>query len=674
MSNQLLFENELPNFSKFKVEDIGMAVEERLQKYKAVIDTVKTVPNSIISWDNTIALLDEADANLNATWSMISHLNAVCHSETLQVEHDKYEQIITEFSTSLGQDQKLYNIYKILETRSEQLSPHQYRAVNLSLLDFELSGIALAAAQKNRLKQLLNNEVTYETQFSVNVLKATQEWTYVVENIDQISGLPKINIEIAKEKAKDKNISGWLITLDAPCYQAVMTYATNRKLRELMYRASATRCSELSGDARYNNAPIIESLMELRKEFANILGYDNYAEYALAKNMAKDTSQVMEFLQGLLGKAKQTAREQMQAVVNYAEKDGVTDFKPWDFAFYAEKQQQNIFKFSSEEIKQYFIEEKVWSALFNLVHNIFAIKIVQEPSDLWDEHAKLFVVYDDKNEVIGRFYTDLYAREGKRQGAWMSDLLTKYKKTTGQVENPLAFLVTNFTGPTLKTPSLLSHDEVITLFHEFGHTIHHLLSTIDVYNVSGGHGVAWDAIELPSQFMENWCWEWDVIKDMSCHYETGKPMPKELFDKLLSSKCHNAGVYICRQLEFALFDEKLHIQQDGQESKVQKIIDEIRIEIDVFPHVEFNKFQNSFSHIFAGGYSANYYSYLWAEMLSTDAFAMFKETGLLNLTTAAKFRKYILSAGGSRPMEELYFSFRGREPNDSALLEEYGIT
>lgn len=675
MSNQLLINQELPDFTQVKVEDVGVAVELRLEEYRNVIEQVKSVEANEINWSNTIALLEEAEANLNSTWSLVSHLDAVMHTDELEKVHEKYEQIVADFSTSLGQDQNLFAIYNNLKEKDKysNLSKHQQRAVDLALMDFKLLGIDLEQGQRHKLKELFSEETKLETQFSVNALKATQAWTCFIEDVNELDGLPNLNISMAKDKAKKADKDGYIIGLDAPTYIAVMTYCKNRELREKLYKAYVTRCSSLSEQLEYDNTDVIKKIMNIRKQCAHILGYSSYAEYALAKNMANSAKEVEGFLRDLLGRAKSPAKEQIQAVIEFAKSFGVNNFSPWDYGFFSELQQQKLFAFSSEEIKEYFQEDRIWPALFRLTKELFAVEIKEETGNLWHEHARLFSIYDSKGHIIGKFYADLYAREGKRQGAWMSDLLTRHTKLNGSSEVPVAFLVANFTGPTSDTPSLLSHDEVITLFHEFGHTIHHLLSNVDVYSVSGGHGVAWDAIELPSQFMENWCWEWELVKDMSKHYKTGEDMPKDLFDKLLSSKKHNAGLFLCRQLEFALFDELLHIEQNGTEEVVQNTINEVRNEIGVFPTVGYNKFQNTFSHIFSGGYSANYYSYLWAEMLSTDAYSMFKETGIFNKETAIKFKNYILGAGGSEPMHLLYEQFRGRAPDNMALLEEYGL-
>lgn len=675
MNNQLLEVKSLPDFKLVQTEDVGPAVEKRLEEYKSVVEKVKSLSLTEISWDNSIALFEEVEANLSSTWSLVSHLNAVMHTDELEKVHEKYEQVITDFATTMGQDQDLFAIYNSLKESDSfsSLSQEQQRTIDLALTGFKLSGVDLEEVKRKDLKEMFNEEAKLETQFSLNVLKATQEWSIHISDIKDLEGLPEINISMASDKAKVMDKEGYVLGLDAPTYIAVMTYCKNRDLREKVYRAYVTRCSSLSEEKDYDNTESISQIMSLRKKISAMLGYDNYAEYALAKNMANTAKEVEDFLRDLLSKAKVPAKEQMSAVIDFAKTHGVDNFSPWDYAFYSELQQQELFDFSSESIKEYFKEDKAWDALFKLTKDLFAIEIKEEPAKLWHDHAKLFKLYDKENNVIGAFYSDLYAREGKRQGAWMSDYRTRYTKPDGSSEVPVAFLVANFTGPTSSAPSLLSHDEVITLFHEFGHTIHHLISTIDVYSVSGGHGVSWDAIELPSQFMENWCWEWDLVKDMSGHYKTSESMPKDLFDKLFASKKHNAGLFLCRQIEFALFDEMLHINQDGDKDAVQQVLNNVRDEIDVFPVAEYNRFQNTFSHIFAGGYSANYYSYLWAEMLSTDAYAMFKENGTFNQEVALGFKKHILSAGGSEPMHILYKKFRGREPNNDALLEEYGI-
>jgi oligopeptidase A len=680
MANPLLETHELPPFSAIKPEHVEPAIRQLIDENRAHRERLLDGLDQP-TWDNFVAPLEAEEDRLEQAWSPVSHLNAVVNSEALREAYNASVALLTEYNTEVSQDRRLYEAFQAIADSPEydQLSQAQRQSIDYALRDFRLGGVALEGEAKKRYGQIKKRLSELSTQFANNVLDATQAWYKHFTDPQDLAGLPDSALEQAAQAAKQKDLEGYVTTLDIPSFLAVMTYAEDRALRRETYTAFVTRASaegqkaDGSSAAEWDNTAIIDETLALRHELAQLLGFNNYAERSLATKMADSTEQVINFLTELAEKSKPLAEQDVQQLRAFAEKEGCTDLRAWDLAYFSEKLRQADYALSQEELRPYFPAERVISGLFEVVKRLYDIDIVPVASfDSWHPDVRFYQIYKDGEHIAG-FYFDIFARENKRGGAWMADCRVR-RQTTNGVQRPVAFLTCNFTPPVGETPSLLTHDEVTTLFHEFGHGLHHMLTQIDVAAVSGINGVAWDAVELPSQFLENWCWEPDVVPLISGHYKTGEPLPKDLLDKLLAAKNFQSGMQMVRQLEFSLFDFRLHAEYDPNNPKApQQLLDEVRDQVAVITPPAFNKFQNSFSHIFAGGYAAGYYSYKWAEVLSADAFSRFEEEGIFNRDTGESFLKEILQQGGSRPPMELFVNFRGREPSIAPLLRHSGI-
>lgn len=674
MTNPLLTDAPLPLFSQIKPEHVLPAIQETLKNCRNTIEAVLK-QNSQYTWDNLIQPIDEADEKFGRAWSPVSHLNSVKNSPELREAYEACLPLLSEYSTWVGQHRPLYQAYKQLK-ESEQyatLTKAQKKVVDNALRDFELSGIGLPDDKQKRYGEIVAKLSELSSKYSNNVLDATMGWSKLITDIKELSGMPESAISAAKEQAKLKDKEGWLLTLDIPSYLPVMTYCDNRDLRFELYQAYNTRASDQGPNAgKWDNTEIIKQILTLRNELALLLGFDNYANKSLATKMASSTTQVIEFLNNLATKAKPQGEKELADLKRYAyEFFGASDIKPWDIAYYSEKQKQHLYAINDEELRPYFPQQRVINGLFEVVHRIFGITAKERQGvEVWDPEVKFYDLFAENGELKGSFYLDLYAREHKRGGAWMDDCIGRMRFADGHVQKPVAYLTCNFNRPVGDKPALFTHDEVTTLFHEFGHGLHHMLTEIDTSSVSGINGVPWDAVELPSQFLENWCWQPEALAFISGHYQTGEPLPTDMLEKMLDAKNYQAALFILRQLEFGLFDFKLHTQKDPD---ILNTLAEIRKQVAVVPTVEWGRFPHAFSHIFAGGYAAGYYSYLWAEVLSADAFSRFEEEGIFNTKTGNAFLDNILSQGGSDEPMTLFKNFRGREPQLEALLRHYGI-
>ena len=613
---------------------------------------------------------------LSRAWSPVSHLNAVMNSQELREAYESCLPLLSQYFTELGQNQALFEAYQQLANSAEfaTLDKAQQTIVEHALRDFRLSGIALPPAQQKRYGELQMRLSELQSTFSNQVLDATQAWSKELNDAAQLDGLPDSALEQARQTAAARELDGWLVTLDFPSYYAVMTYANDRALREELYTAFCTRASDQGPNAgQLDNGPIIEEILTLRQELAELLGFANYAELSLATKMAESTDQVLGFLRDLGERSKGYAEQDLAALRTFAAEQGCDELKPWDVGYYSEKLRQHRYAISQEVLRPYFPVNTVIKGMFGVVQKLYGIELREvNEFERWHADARLFEVLEN-GEVIGRFFLDLYARSHKRGGAWMDGCRDRRLLPGGQLQRPIAYLVCNFTPPAGGKPALLTHDEVTTLFHEFGHGLHHLLTRVDYASASGINGVAWDAVELPSQFMENWCWEPEGLALISGHFETGEALPQELLDKMLAAKNFQSGMGMLRQVELSLFDFELHVRQQP-ELTVQQVLDKVRDEVAVMRPPAFNRFQNGFSHIFAGGYAAGYYSYKWAEVLSADAFSRFEEEGVLNEATGRAFRDSILARGGSEEPMALFVAFRGREPSIDPLLRHLGLS
>ncbi|MCO6545210.1 MAG: oligopeptidase A [Gilliamella sp.] len=674
MTNPLLTDAPLPLFSQIKPEHVLPAIQETLKNCRNTIEAVLK-QNSQYTWDNLIQPIDEADEKFGRAWSPVSHLNSVKNSPELREAYEACLPLLSEYSTWVGQHRPLYQAYKQLK-ESEQyatLTKAQKKVVDNALRDFELSGIGLPDDKQKRYGEIVAKLSELSSKYSNNVLDATMGWSKLITDIKELSGMPESALSAAKEQAKLKDKEGWLLTLDIPSYLPVMTYCDNRDLRFELYQAYNTRASDQGPNAgKWDNTEIIKQILTLRNELALLLGFDNYANKSLATKMASSTAQVIEFLNNLATKAKPQGEKELADLKRYAyEFFGASDIKPWDIAYYSEKQKQHLYAINDEELRPYFPQQRVINGLFEVVHRIFGITAKERQGvEVWDPEVKFYDLFAANGELKGSFYLDLYAREHKRGGAWMDDCIGRMRFADGHVQKPVAYLTCNFNRPVGDKPALFTHDEVTTLFHEFGHGLHHMLTEIDTSSVSGINGVPWDAVELPSQFLENWCWQPEALAFISGHYQTCEPLPTDMLEKMLDAKNYQAALFILRQLEFGLFDFKLHTQKDPD---ILNTLAEIRKQVAVVPTVEWGRFPHAFSHIFAGGYAAGYYSYLWAEVLSADAFSRFEEEGIFNAKTGNAFLDNILSQGGSDEPMTLFKNFRGREPQLEALLRHYGI-
>jgi oligopeptidase A len=665
----------LPHFSAIQSEAIVPTITDAITQCKTVIEAVVAAQDA--SYAGVYLTIDEVDTRLSNLWSPVSHMNSVLSNDAWREAHDACLPLLSEYGTWVGQHEGLYQLYKTLHDSAEfaTLDTAQQKMVTNTLRDFTLSGIALDTDKKEQYGKIKARMSELSSTFSNQVMDATMAFQKHVTDENLLAGLPQSAKAAAAQLAQQHDLAGWLFTLDIPSYLPVMTYADNRDWREEMYRAYVTRASELGPNAgEFDNTKIISETLALRTELAQLLGFANYSERSIATKMAQSTDQVIGFLTDLAQQSKPQAQADLDEVSAFAADNyGRMNLRAWDIGYYSEKLKQEKYAISDEELRPYFPETHVVPGLFEVVTRLYGVTITERHDvDVWHADVRFFDIHDEDNLYRGSFYLDLYARSKKRGGAWMDECRVKRRQQDGVLQYPVAYLTCNFSGPVDGKPACFTHDEVVTLFHEFGHGIHHMLTQIEVSAVSGINGVAWDAVELPSQFLENWCWQAEALQFISGHVDTGEPLPKAMLDKMLAAKNFQSAMQMLRQLEFSLFDFTLHMQTESVD--VQAFLDAIRKDIAVLTPPDFNRFQNSFGHIFAGGYAAGYYSYKWAEVLSADAFASFEEAGIFDQATGRKFLTNILHMGGSKEPMELFVNFKGREPSVDALLRHSGIS
>ena len=666
----------LPRFSDIRPEHIQPALEQGITKCKTTIERV--LQQDSYSWDNLVAPLEEVDDELSRLWSPVSHMNSVLSSDALREAHDACLPLLSDYSTWVGQHRGLFEAYCQIQDSAQfaDLSPAQQKVITNAVRDFKLSGVALQDDKKARYGQIKSRLSELASTFSNNVMDATLGWQKHITDKNELAGLPESALGAAQQLAQNKDLPGWLFTLDIPSYLPLMLHGDNRGLREEMYRAFTTRASEQGPNAgKWDNAPLIDETLALRQELAKLMDFANYAQRSLATKMADSPEQVKSFLLDLAKRSLPIAQQDLQELQDFAARVYQQDaLQAWDLAYYSEKLKEQKYAISDEALRPYFPEKHVVKGLFEVVSRLYGLSIQERHGvQTWHQDVRFFDIKDNAGELRGSFYLDLYAREHKRGGAWMDECRCRRTKLDGTLQAPVAYLSCNFSGPVGDKPALFTHDEVITLFHEFGHGIHHMLTKITVAGVSGINGVAWDAVELPSQFLENWCWQPEALAFISSHYQTGESLPQDLLDKMLAARNFQSAMQMLRQVEFSLFDFTLHEEFVAQQSNVQAFLDKVREQVAVVIPPDFNRFQNSFGHIFAGGYAAGYYSYKWAEVLSSDAFSRFEEEGIFNQDTGQDFLQNILEMGGSREPMELFVAFRGREPQVDALLRHSGI-
>lgn len=668
----------LPLFSDINVDHIIPLITETIKQNKALVEQLLT-ETAVFGWDNFVNVLDEADDHLSKLWSPVSHMNAVVSNDALREAHDACLPLFAEYGTFIGQHQGLYQAYLSIAEGDEfaTLKSEQQKVITDALRDFKLAGIALSDDKKQRYGEIKQQLAALQSEFSNNVMDATLAWSKLVTDVNDLAGLPDSAIAAAKQAASEKDLQGYLLTLEFPSYLPVISYAKNRQLREEVYTAFSTRASDQGPNAgEFDNSENIDQILALRHEISQLLDFNNYAEYSIATKMAETPDQVIGFLTDLADKSYQQASGERDEVLAFAfQMDKLETLQAWDLSYYSELLKQQRYTISDEQLRPYFPENRVVDGLFSVVKRLFGLEIKEQfDFNTWHKDVRFFHIYDQTETHLGSFYLDLYAREFKRGGAWMNDCRVRRRKVDSSLQLPVAYLTCNFTKPVGDQPALFTHNEVVTLFHEFGHGIHHMLTKIDASSVSGINGVPWDAVELPSQFLENWCWEPEALGLISGHVETGETLPAQLLEKMLAAKNYNSALMMVRQLEFSLFDFVLHHQYTaGNTGQVEAVLTEIRDKVAVIKPPAFNRFQHSFSHIFAGGYAAGYYSYKWAEVLSADAFSRFEQEGIFNAETGRDFLQAILEKGGSESPMDLFKAFMGRAPNTEALLRHSGI-
>jgi oligopeptidase A len=675
-ANPLLDFSGLPRFSELRPEHVAPAIDELLAAGRAATQAAAGAP---ATWTDFVQPLEDANERIGRAWGQVSHLHAVLDSPPLREAYNANLPKITQYWTELGQNEALFAKYKQLRQSAEfgKLSPARKRIVDNALRDFRLSGAELDAAAKKRFAAIQEELSRLSAKFSENVLDATNAYSLVIEERERLAGIPEDVLEAAQAAAVKDARKGWKFTLHAPSYLPVLQYADDRGLRETLYRESTTRASEF-GKPEWDNTPLIARIVELRREMAQLLGYQSFAEVSLVPKMAQSPAEVLAFLDDLAHRARPFAERDAAELREFAAGElGLPTLQAWDVSYASEKLRARRYSFSDQEVKQYFPEDVVIAGLFRVAEALYRVKILAASAPTWHQAVRFFDVRDSSGNLVGQFYMDLYARETKRGGAWMDDAITRRRKGD-RLQTPVAYLNCNFSPPVGKKPALFTHDEVLTLFHEFGHGLHHLLTQVEDLGVSGINGVEWDAVELPSQFMENFCWEWEVLRPMTRHVDSGESLPRALFDRMIAAKNFQSGLGMLRQIEFSVFDMRLHAEAEPSTGRTAlQLIEEVRDRIAVMRPPAYNRFPNNFSHIFAGGYAAGYYSYKWAEVLSADAYSLFEEKrgadGVIDPATGARFRDEILAVGGSRPASESFRAFRGREPRVEALLRHSGM-
>ncbi len=685
MTNPLLTQSSLPAFSQIKPEHVKPAVEQAIQNCKNTIKNVLS-KNTIFTWQNLIEPIDAIDDALSKLWSPVSHMNSVVSDNNLRDAYESCLPLLSEYGTFVGQHQALYQAYKDLKESNSfnSLNIAQQKVINNALRDFKLSGIALSDGDKQRYGEIVTRLSELSSNFSNNVLDATQAFSITIYNKKELVGLPESALDAARALYLEKNESnkkdGYIFTLDIPSYLPVMMYCDNDNLRKDLYKAFVTRASDQGPNAgEFDNSPIMNELLSLRHELALLLDFNNYAEHSIATKMASTTDEVMNFLENLAVKSKLQGEQDISELAEFSKNEfSKVNLQAWDLAYYSEKLKQSRYSISDEELRPYFPKDTVVKGLFKVVHRLFGLAIKQQTDiDVWHPDVNFYDVFDNAGNKRGSFYLDLYAREKKRGGAWMDDCVGRRSLNNNGIQLPVAYLTCNFNGPVGDNPALFTHDEVVTLFHEFGHGLHHMLTQINASSVAGINGVPWDAVELPSQFLENWCWQPEALAFISGHYETNEPLPQAMLDKMLAAKNFQSAMQMLRQLEFSIFDFTMHAKYNpdntNQEQYIQQTLDEVRQQYSVVKAPKFNRFQHGFSHIFGGGYSAGYYSYKWAEVLSADAFSLFEEKGIFNTDIGHSFLVNILEKGGSEEPSVLFKNFRGRAPEITPLLRHSGI-
>ncbi len=675
--NPLLKMDGLPDFDRIRPEHVEPAIDAQLDYNRRRIETLLAETDEY-TWDSILQPLEDLDDRLNRVWSPVSHLHAVADDEALRAAYNACLSKLSDYATEMGQHRGLYEAYKTVaeSDQYDQLSTAQQKIIDNALRDFRLSGIDLEGEARTRYREIQQQLSRLQTQFEENLLDATNAWHKHITDEDALRGLPASALSLLAQNARREGKDGWLLGLDFPSFLPIISYAADRELRREVYEAFVTRASDQGPHAgRWDNSEVMEQILALRHELAQLLGYATYAEYSLARKMAQTPAEVMDFLQDLAARSLPVAQEEFAELRRFAaETDGLTQLEAWDVAYYTEQMRHAKFELSQEDLRPYFPVEAVVDGLFTIANKLYGIRI-QERSGVavWHEDVRYYEIYDADGKQCAGFYLDLYARPQKRGGAWMDECIVR-RRTESGIQLPVAYLTCNFTPPVSDQPALLTHQEVLTLFHEFGHGLHHMLTRVDYSAVAGINGVAWDAVELPSQFMENWCWEREALDLFARHYETGEPLPAELFARMQAARNYQSGMQMVRQLEFSLFDFRLHLEYNGHDRHaIQALLDEVRNEVAVIRPPAFNRFQHGFAHIFAGGYAAGYYSYKWAEVLSADAYSLFEEKGLFDAETGRAFLQSILEQGGSREPLDLFVEFRGREPSIDPLLRHAGI-
>ncbi len=677
-SNPLLDFSGLPRFADITPGHVAPAIDQLLAESRDVVNSI-SAPGVPATWEAFVQPLEDSAEKLSRSWGQVEHLHAVMDSPELRAAYNASLPKITQFWTELGQNLALFEKYRALKASPEfeRLIPARKRLIDNALRDFRLGGAELAADLKPRYAAIQDEQAALAAKFSENVLDATNAYAYIVEDDKRLAGLPDDAMQAAREAAEKEGRPGWKFTLHMPSYLPVLQYADDREMRETLYKANATRASEF-GKAEWDNTQLIARILRLRREEAVMLGYANFAEVSLVTKMARDPGEVLEFLRDLARRARPFAERDLEEMKTFAlDSLRLPSLEAWDMTYVSEKLRAQRYAFSDQEVKEYFPETQVVPGMFKLVETLYGIHISESSAPVWQEDVRFFDIRDASGGLVGQFYLDLYARDSKRGGAWMDGAITRRRAVKG-IQTPVAYLNCNFSRPVGDKPALFTHDDVITLFHEFGHGLHHLLTRIEDLAVSGINGVEWDAVELPSQFMENFCWEWDVLEPMTRHVDTGAPLPRGLFDKMLAAKNFQAGLGMLRQVEFSVFDMLLHFDFDPDTGRTAlDVLAEVRKEIAVITPPDYHRFPNNFSHVFAGGYAAGYYSYKWAEVLSADAFSAFEEMratrSVLDVTTGARFLAEVLAVGGSRSAAESFRAFRGRDPQVDALLRHNGM-
>ncbi len=666
----------LPAFSSIHPSTIQPLIEQQIEKNKKLSKSL-LASHSDYNWDNLMHPLSMADNELQKLWSPVSHMNSVVNTPELRDAYNTCLPLLSDYHTAMGQDRDLFKAIQSIQDNQTALGldDAQKKVIENALKSFHLSGVSLSKKKQHLFREINKKLSELTSAFADNVLDATNAWTKQIEDVSHLAGVPDSSLDMMKQAAEQRELEGYLLTLEFPSYIAISTYADDRGLREEVYRAFVTRAAENSAYPAFDNNELMEDILQLRQEKAKLLGFDNFTALSLDKKMAESAEEVISFLDQLADKSQPFARKEMQALADFAQQEcGIDDFQAWDVAYVSEKLKLKLFDFSEEDLKPYFPVEQVIKGMFELVETLYSVTIKQKKGvDTWHDDVRFYEILNAQGELQAQFYFDLYARQHKRGGAWMDDYCGRFKHGD-ELQTPIAYMTCNSAPASGDKPALLTHNEVVTLFHEFGHGLHHMLTQVDYLDVSGINGVEWDAVELPSQFMENWCWQRETLDLFAAHYESGEKLPNKLFQKMQAARHFHSAMGMVRQLEFSLFDIKIHQDTTIQSAKqIQTILNEVREKVAVLKAPDFNRFQNSFSHIFAGGYAAGYYSYKWAEVLSADAFARFEEEGIFNPKVSQDFLTEILMKGGSRTAMESFIAFRGRKPTVDALLRHSGL-